>query len=74
MEDYNEAKAEYESRKLLPETNPKHIANMADWLRHYNLLDCQPLVQALDNMFEKIHTLFSIDPSTHHSLPSIALK
>ena len=68
------ARSEFEHRKTLPITDPNHMSNMSDWLKHYNLLDCKPLVMALDTMFAKIHQLFKIDPSMHHSLPSIAFK
>ena len=73
-DDYNAAKLEYDTRRLLPHHHSKFIKNMAGWLSHYNSLDVAPLVEALSNSFEKFHTLFAVDPNLELSLPTIAFK
>ena len=73
-DDYENAKLEYENRKLLPESDPLHIKNMACWLNHYNSLDVEPLVEAINYSFQKFHELFSVDPNMELSLPTIAFK
>ena len=73
-DDYEKAKGEFESRKLLPENDQRHIKNMACWLSHYNSLDVEPLVEAITNSFQKFHQFFSVDPNLELSLPTIAFK
>ena len=72
QESYNTAKEVYESRKALPDSDPKKMRNMKDWLEYYQMLDTMPLVHALDTCFSKFHELFNIDPILKLSLPSIA--
>ena len=69
---YDEAKAEYERRKALPDSDPEHMRSMLDWLKYYQLLDTGPLVQALDNYFAKLYELFNIDSHLNLSLPKIS--
>ena len=71
---YANAKAEYDSRRALPEDDPKKMFNMKCWLKHYQMLDTMPLVNALDNCFGKFHELFNIDPMLKLSLPSISYE
>ena len=71
---YQNAKDEFNRRKSLPSRDPDHMTNMSDWLKYYNMLDVQPLVEAIDNSFKTFHELFKIDPQTHHSLPSMAFQ
>ena len=73
-ESYEMARSEFNRRKSLPPCDPQHMSNMADWLKYYNMLDVQPLVEAIDNSFKTFHGLFKIDPQTHHSLPSMAFQ
>ena len=72
QESYDRAKAIYESRKALPDSDPKKMRNMKDWLEYYQMLDTMPLVYALGTCFSKFHELFDIDPILKLSLPSIA--
>ena len=62
-DDYQAAKLEYESRKLLPETDARRMTSMLDWLKHYNCLDTMPLVEALSTSFGKFHEYFDVDPN-----------
>ena len=64
-DDYNEAKALYESKCSLPEGDPERWTNFADFLRYYNLLDVRPLVQALSICFQKFREFFGVDPGTN---------
>ena len=74
QEAYDNAKQEYDSRRALPEGDPRKFYNMKCWLKHYQLLDTTPLVHALDTCFSKFHELFNIDPSLKLSLPSISYE
>ena len=74
QESYDEAKAIYETRKRLPDSDPQKMRNMKDWLEFYQMLDTMPLVHALDTCFSKFHELFNIDPILKLSLPSIAYE
>ena len=69
---YSESKAEYERRKALPDSDPEKMRSMLDWLRYYQLLDTGPLVQALNNCFDKLYELFKIDSHLNLSLPKIS--
>ena len=69
---FDESKAEYERRRALPDSDPEKMRSMLDWLRYYQLLDTGPLVQALDNCFEKLYELFQIDSHLNLSLPKIS--
>ena len=70
--DYENAKAEFDRRKALPESDPEHMRSMIDWLKYYQLLDTAPLVHALDNCFAKLFELFKIDAHLNLSLPKIS--
>ena len=69
---FDESKAEYERRRALPDSDPEKMRSMLDWLRYYQLLDTGPLVQALDNCFDKLYELFQIDSHLNLSLPKIS--
>ena len=73
-EAYDEAKQEFNRRKALPDDHPEKIFNFRCWLRLYNLLDCAPLVRAIETSFGKFYEYFGVDPMIHLSLPSIAFK
>lgn len=47
---------------------------MSDWLAHYNSLDTMPLVEAMENSFEKFHEFFGVDALLALSLPGLAFK
>ena len=70
---YNEARDEFNYRKMLPITNPDRMTNMKDWLIHYNCLDVGPLINALENCFSAFFSIFGKDVSMYNSLPSMAL-
>ena len=74
MEDYTDAKQEFERRKRLPDSDPEKMENMLDWLQYYNCLDTQPLVEAMEKSFEKFHEFFNVDPNMALSLPSLAFR
>ena len=63
-EEYNESKNLYESRRSLPDGHPDKWTNFGDFLKHYNLLDVRPLVQALSVCFRKFREFFNVDPGT----------
>ena len=71
---YDKAKQEFYRRKALPFFYPDAIFTMADWLEYYNMLDVQPLVQAIEKQFDKFYEFFNVDLTQHNSLPSIALR
>ena len=66
----------YESAKQLYESKiaSNEWKNMSDYLRHYNLLDVEPLVQALQSCFQNYSKYFHVDPMSKLSLPSIAFE
>ena len=72
MELYEKAKSLYDARKKLPVDHPDRMENMKCWLRYYNQLDTEPLVQAIESSFQAFNQYFGIDPHLHHSLPSMA--
>ena len=47
---------------------------MADYLRYYNLLDVEPLVQALQTCFDNYAKFFGVDANSRLSLPSIGFQ
>ena len=63
-DEYNDAKNLYESRRSLPDGHPDKWFNFGDYLKHYNLLDVRPLVQALSICFRKFREFFNVDPGT----------
>ena len=63
-DDYDDAKNLYESRCSLPDGHPDKWTNFGDFLKHYNLLDVRPLVQALSICFRKFKEFFNVDPGT----------
>ena len=72
--EYESAKQEFERRKALPVNHPDHMKSMLCWLKYYNCLDTAPLVQAMENSFDKFAFYFKVDPNMHLSLPSLAFK
>ena len=72
--EYESAKQEFERRKALPVDHPDHMKSMLCWLKYYNCLDTAPLVQAMENSFDKFAFYFKVDPNMHLSLPSLAFK
>ena len=74
LNEYNIAKAEFESRQKLPKTHPNHMETMKQWLEYYNTLDVVPLRDGIDRMFNEYHKLFKLDPFNYWSLPSLAYK
>ena len=48
--------------------------SMADYLRYYNLLDVEPLVQALQTCFDNYAKFFGVDANSRLSLPSIGFQ
>ena len=68
---YNEAKQIYQTRLALPEDHPDKWYNMSDYLKFYNLLDVQPLTDALQTCFQNYMKYFHVDGLSKLSLPSI---
>ena len=62
QEDYEGYKALYENRLQLPDDDPNKWRNMSDYLKHYNCLDVEPLVEALSTCFDKFRQYFQVDP------------
>lgn len=48
--------------------------NMSDYLKHYNLLDVEPLVEALKTCFDNYARFFKVDACSRLSLPSISFQ
>ena len=71
---YNTAKETYESHLALPEGHPEKWYNMRDYLRYYNLLDVEPLKDALKSCFENYRKYFHVDGLSKLSLPSIGFQ
>ena len=71
IEMYNEAKQLYETRLALPEGHSNKWNNMSDYLKYYNLLDVQPLTDALRTCFQNYMKYFHVDGLSKLSLPSI---
>ena len=63
-DEYNESKQLYDTRCSLPDDHPDKWTNFGDFLKHYNLLDVRPLVQALSVCFRKFREFFNVDPGT----------
>lgn len=63
-EDYAEYKLLYDTRLALPNDHPDKWFNMSHYLKFYNNLDVEPLVEALTTCFEKFHQYFGVDPGT----------
>ena len=72
--EYDEYKKLYDGKIALPSDDPNKWTNMSDYLKHYNCLDVEPLVEALSKCFEKFREYFHVDPGTKYSLPSIAFQ
>ena len=62
VETYRDCRQMYEMRLSLPTGHPNKWSNMADYLRHYNLLDVSPLKEALLTCFSKFKEYFYVDP------------
>ena len=48
------------------------MKNFGCWLRHYQMLDVEPLAMAIENSFKSFYTHFKVNPMSKKSLPSIA--
>ena len=68
-DDYNSSKSLYESKQAAGEWK-----NMSDYLRYYNLLDVEPLVQAITICFDNYAKFFNVDSCSRMSLPSIGFE
>ena len=68
-EDYNSSKSLYQSKQAAGEWK-----NMSDYLRYYNLLDVEPLVQAITICFDNYAKFFNVDSCSRMSLPSIGFE
>ena len=64
---YNSMKSLFESKQAAGEWS-----SMADYLRYYNLLDVEPLVQAIQTCFDSYAKFFNVDAGSRMSLPSIS--
>ena len=74
LEDYETSKRLFDDRMALPEGHPNKWYNFKNYLEYYNMLDVEPLIEAIDNSFTKFHELFELDPMLFMTLPSIAFK
>ena len=70
------AEDDYKSSKLLFESKQAagEWRNMGDYLKYYNLLDVEPLVQAITICFDNYAKFFNVDPCSRMSLPSIGFE
>ena len=66
---YNTSKAVFNNKIAVGEW-----ISMADYLKYYNLLDVEPLVQALQICFENYAKFFGVDANSRLSLPSIGFQ
>ena len=72
--EYEAAKSLFDQRFNLPIGNRNRFRHMGDYLKHYNLLDTSPLVDAISNSFAAFKQYFGCDPLTSLSLPSLAFS
>ena len=68
-DDYNTSKSLFESKQAAGEWS-----SMADYLRYYNLLDVEPLVQAITTCFDNYAKFFKVDSCSRMSLPTIGFE
>ena len=68
-DDYNSSKSLFESKQAAGEWK-----SMGDYLRYYNLLDVEPLVQAITICFDNYAKFFNVDACSRMSLPSIGFE
>ena len=68
-DDYNSSKSLFESKQAAGEWR-----NMGDYLKYYNLLDVEPLVQAITSCFDNYAKFFNVDACSRMSLPSIGFE
>ena len=68
-EDYDSSKSLFESKQAAGEWR-----NMSDYLKYYNLLDVEPLVQAITICFDNYAKFFNVDACSRMSLPSIGFE
>ena len=66
---YYSSKSIYQAKIAAGEWN-----NMTDYLKYYNLLDVEPLVQALTICFHNYAKFFDVDACSNMSLPSISYQ
>ena len=62
------------SKAVFDEKIANEWTSMADYLRYYNLLDVEPLVQALQTCFDNYAKFFGVDANSRLSLPSIGFQ
>ena len=74
VEEYNEAKQEYNRRRQLAPSDPDYIANFSGWLRYYQMLDVVPLTEAIKSSFTCFYNYFGNNPLLFRSLPGLAFK
>ena len=74
MDVYLTAKKEFETRIALPTGHPDKMTSFKCWLKYYNNLDVQPMIEAIDKSFAAFHKYFDVDPTVNLTLPSIAYK
>ena len=63
----------YQNHKMLPDGHPDKMVNMECWLKRYNVLDVQPLCDAIETSFQTLYSIFGVDPSRCFSLPGLAI-
>ena len=68
-DDYNSSKSLFQSKQAAGEWK-----NMGDYLKYYNLLDVEPLVQAITSCFNNYAKFFNVDSCSRMSLPSIGFE
>ena len=68
-DDYNSSKSLFQSKQAAGEWK-----NMGDYLKYYNLLDVEPLVQAITICFDNYAKFFNVDACSRMSLPSIGFE
>ena len=71
---YIAAKNEFERRLSLQNDHPDKMTSFKCWLKYYNDLDVQPMIEAINNSFKAFHKFFDVDPTVNLTLPSIAYR
>lgn len=66
---YNASKAVFDNKIATGEWT-----SMANYLEYYNLLDVEPLVQAISTCFSNYNKFFGVDANSRLSLPSISFE
>ena len=66
---YNTSKAVFNNKIAVGEW-----ISMADYLKYYNLLDVEPLVQALQICFENYAKILELMPTADYHFPALASR